>query len=306
MQEGREEEPWTPDRASYAHTESLSPYGWAWEFVRRNPEFRDEAFTHRARDKATGRPSITPCCSPDGSLWLVARRRVEAAERWGLHCFPNPDRNGLEASPFWTADLIDGELEAFIVPPTGPGYDVLPLSEIPGRKAMLIHMGERVRMLVAGAGYGETLASAAPEAPPTGDVEVALAVGGTRGFDAHIERLGAFIDYCREPARVAERMRESTARRLTDVLMVLDGVLAGRSYREVAHAFYAADEIAEDWRCDGPIKQRIRRIAARGDKLMRCGYRYLLAPQKGAPRVRGGRGVDCISAEIDTPPANAV
>ena len=50
--------------ADYADTVRLSASGWAWEFLRRNPEYRGEV----------GKPSPNP------------KDRASRGRRWGLFC----------------------------------------------------------------------------------------------------------------------------------------------------------------------------------------------------------------------------
>ncbi|MCC7483309.1 MAG: DUF2285 domain-containing protein [Hyphomicrobiales bacterium] len=77
------------------------------------------------------------------------------------------------------------------------------------------------------------------------------------------------------------KRRLSSARapsqRLCISLRVLDGRLAGASYREIAVALFGPDRVNKDWNGPGDhIKNRIRRAAQRGAVLMQGGYRALL------------------------------
>ena len=67
------------------------------------------------------------------------------------------------------------------------------------------------------------------------------------------------------------------AQRLSIALRVLDGRLAGASYRDIAVALFGPDRVNEDWNAPGDhLRNRIRRSAQRGDSLMQGGYRALL------------------------------
>ena len=67
------------------------------------------------------------------------------------------------------------------------------------------------------------------------------------------------------------------SQRLGISLRVLDGRLAGASYREIAIALFGPDRVNKDWNGPGDhIKNRIRRAAQRGAVLMQGGYRALL------------------------------
>lgn len=61
--------PWR-DAESYAYTRDLTPEGWAWEFLRRNPEYRAEYDAHvskrgeRAADLDAVRWGLVGFCDP--------------------------------------------------------------------------------------------------------------------------------------------------------------------------------------------------------------------------------------------------
>lgn len=67
------------------------------------------------------------------------------------------------------------------------------------------------------------------------------------------------------------------SQRLGISLRVLDGRLAGASYRDIAVALFGHDRVNEDWNASGDhLKNRIRRAAQRGNFLMQGGYKALL------------------------------
>ena len=62
--------------------------------------------------------------------------------------------------------------------------------------------------------------------------------------------------------------------RLYHALIALDESLAGKTYREIAITIYGEKRVAEDWQ--GPslfLKDRMRRLVAKGTELMKGGYR---------------------------------
>lgn len=56
------------DAESYAYTRHLTPEGWAWEFLRRNPKYRAECDAHASKrdDQAAG---------PDPARWGLVEFR---------------------------------------------------------------------------------------------------------------------------------------------------------------------------------------------------------------------------------------
>ena len=79
------------ETAAYDYLSRLSSDRWAWEYVRRNDDFRDDAATRTDDDISE--------MKADCADIRILRSRVPQtlAERWGLIFMPDPDLNGLEA-----------------------------------------------------------------------------------------------------------------------------------------------------------------------------------------------------------------
>lgn len=77
--------------------------------------------------------------------------------------------------------------------------------------------------------------------------------------------------------RPARRARERTDREL---LTVLDGRLAGKSWREIAVDLYGAHSVARQWHPDGWMRARVRRRGRKARALMESGYRELAAGRR--------------------------
>ena len=72
-------------------------------------------------------------------------------------------------------------------------------------------------------------------------------------------------------------LRDSKSQRLGVILRILDGRLAGASYREIAIVLFGRNRVECDWdQSDNHLKNRIRRAAQRGKFLMEGGYRNFL------------------------------
>ena len=71
------------------------------------------------------------------------------------------------------------------------------------------------------------------------------------------------------PATVQERLRQA--------LLALDGSLAGASYRQIATTIFGEDRVSEEWSAASRfLKERVRRLVAKGHALMNGGYRDLI------------------------------
>ena len=62
-----------------------------------------------------------------------------------------------------------------------------------------------------------------------------------------------------------------------ELLTVLDGRLAGKSWRETAVDLYGADAVTAEWHADSWMRAHVRRRGKKARMLMESGYRDLAA-----------------------------
>ena len=69
----------------------------------------------------------------------------------------------------------------------------------------------------------------------------------------------------------------ATHERLRQALLALDGSLAGVTYRQIATTIFGDERVRRDWDAASRfLKERTRRLVAKGRELMNGGYRDLL------------------------------
>ena len=88
--------------ADYDYLSRLSMDRWAWEYLRRNDEFRRDASV-RSKDDISER--MAPCAP---IRMLKARTSQTLAERWGLVLMPDPNKNGIDADVVWNRASLPG------------------------------------------------------------------------------------------------------------------------------------------------------------------------------------------------------
>jgi hypothetical protein len=241
--------------AAYFHSFPLPRPGWAWEFCRRHPDYR-AAVEHAGERNGHDDPT-------------------EAAAKWGLLLFENPDIHAGDALVFWRADAHPGMLHT--VPPrhrsdgnaidlwTAPDRRAIALSQA-GLVVLLERAGEIYRLLFenpAEIGNGRLVFDLHISSPPESLREIEAA----RGF------LASFLD---RPVRRAAV--DPLAPRLARYLQALDGRLAGASYAEIGRVVSAGDKATDGPDAHELMKGRGRHAAQRGLFLMNGGYRHLLLP----------------------------
>jgi len=240
---------WHPS-AAYLYVLHLDVPALAWEYLRRNPEYR--------------------------RVWQRHRRRPQyEAHRWGLRLLEDPTRDAREAHPDW---FPDPSSVVQVYPDADPTTDALlfQLWRIPGRKH-LTHDGKRLvlttqlvdrmlRMAISpaledGMAYAYVVRAGCQLRERWRAIEAELAV-----LDAANARCAAITT--NRPSRAAMlHMR---------TLQALDGTLAGASQRGVAEVLFGISAVAERWYDDGDLRAQVRRLIRREQTLMGGGYHRLL------------------------------
>jgi hypothetical protein len=238
---------WHPS-AAYLYVLHLDGPALAWEYLRRDQDYR--------RD------------------WLRRRRHPDAAQRWGLRLLEDPGLDARDAHPAW---FPDHDAVVQLYPDVDPPANVQPFEfwRIPGRK-QLIHDGRRLVLLARLPGCYLRLALAPMLDDGMAYIHAfrALPSPGARyrAFAGELDKLTA----ARAESTVTAKRRPSHTMLLElHTLQALDGTLAGASLRTVADVLYGPDAVAKNWHADGDLRARVRRLVQRGKKLMCGGYRRL-------------------------------
>lgn len=241
-------EHWYPT-AAYLYTLHLDGPALAWEYLRRNPDYR--------RD------------------WLRRRRRPDAAQAWGLRLLEDPALDARDAHPAWFPDH-DAVVQLLPDADPPPEAAVFEFWRVPGRK-QLIHDGKRLVLVSHWPGCCLRLALA----PGLEDgMAYHYATRACAAPCARYRTLAAELDALSAatvaaPAAAARSRPTPSAVLELHSLQALDATLAGASLREVAEGLFGTDIVVADWHKDSALRARVRRLVRRGEALMRGGYRSL-------------------------------
>ena len=239
---------WYPT-AAYLFVLWLDALALAWEYLRRNPDYRLDWLRHHRRLQAA----------------------QQAAQRWGLRLLEDPALDARDAHPAW---LPGSDAVVQLYPDADPPLDAAAFAfwHIPGHKHLL-HDGKGLALIARSPGRCLRFALA----PGLEDgMAVAYAHHGGAAAPARGHARGAAL------ANARPRPSHSALLEL-HTLQALDAALTGASLRDVAEGLFGVDAAA-GWYSDGGLRSKVRRLTRRGDALMRGGYRRLaqLAPlEKG-------------------------
>ncbi|HHA2757436.1 MULTISPECIES: DUF2285 domain-containing protein [Stenotrophomonas] len=230
---------WYPT-AAYLFVLWLDALALAWEYLRRNPDYRLDWLRHHRRLQAA----------------------QQAAQRWGLRLLEDPALDARDAHPAW---LPGSDAVVQLYPDADPPLDAAAFAfwHIPGHKHLL-HDGKGLALIARSS--GRCLRFALAPGLQDGMAVVHAYRGGTtapaRGYAP-----GAAISDAKPRPTPAALLELHT-------LQALDATLAGASLREVGEGLFGVDALA-DWYSDGGLRSKVRRLVRRGDALMRGGYRQL-------------------------------
>ena len=215
----RSAEHWYPT-AAYLYVLHLDDLGTAWEYLRRNPDYRLDWLRHHRRPKAA----------------------QQAAHRWGLRLLEDPALDARDAHPAW----LPGHVAVVQLYPDADPPQYAPAFtfwRIAGHK-QLLHDGKGLALMAHSPGHCLRFALA----PGLEDgMAVAYARRGGAAAPARNHALGAAW-LLRSPGRHPPRC-------LSYTLQALDATLAGASLREVAEGLFGGDAAA-DWYSDGGLRPR--------------------------------------------------
>ena len=226
---------WYPT-AAYLYVLWLDALALAWEYLRRHPDYRIDWQRLRRRPRAA----------------------QEAAQRWGLRLLEDPALDARDAHPAW---LPGHDAVVQLYPDADPPVDaeLFSLWRIPGHK-QLLHDGKGLVLIARSPGHCRRFL---------------LAPGLEDGIAVAYAYRGRGVTHAPDtPAPMARPRPPPAALLELHTLQALDATLAGASLREVGEGLFGADAVA-DWYSDGGLRSKVRRLARRGDALMRGGYRLL-------------------------------
>jgi hypothetical protein len=244
---------WHPP-AAYLYTLHLDGPALAWEYLRRNSEYRQDWRRHRHR---------------------ICRPNTAASRRWDLRLFEDPTHDARDALPDW---MPDPDRLLLIHPDDDPPPEALlfRLWLLPGRKH-LVHDGKR--LVLTSQLAGRMLRMVISPALEDGMAYTYAVRAGCqlcarwRGVEAELATLES--PNARLAAIATSRPSRTSLLHMR-TLQALDGTQAGASQREVAEVLFGTESVAARWHDDSDLRAQVRRLIRRGRTLTNGGYRRLL------------------------------
>jgi hypothetical protein len=213
----------------------------------------------------------------DGTRLLRLRRRFPRAERWGLYAFADPFIPARGSAVFWHLNALKRVVRLRAEPAKSSERAApLTLSDFKVERVAAIGVDNVPLVLMKGLGSYvpvEISGMAALTLPfrPVFEIDSLL------DLNAQTELLKRLQRFAEKSPTAASRPASAIDERLHHALIALDESLAGKTYRQIAITIFGEKRVAEEWQ--GPsqfLKDRTRRLVAKGTELMMGGYQDLL------------------------------
>lgn len=252
--------------SAYDYLWRLSPDRWAWEFLRRNGEFRRDAALRRDGEVSARR---APCL--DAAI-LRPRMAQTLAERWGLVLMPDPDKNGFDADAVWNRAAFPDQIEIYASARapnetcefwdrTAAVCSFTHVTDTTGREFLLIRRNGCVVQLRC---TGLSMLGLEP-------LRLKLIIPDVEGYERRVRlQRTAFEIYGEQPA-LSKPAWTKTTEVLRNCLVALDRLDQGASRRDIAVALYGDRRVREEW--NGPsMKHSVRYLVNKAEALRDGGY----------------------------------
>ncbi len=250
--------------------------GWAWECLRRNPDYARDF-----RCNLPGRPRAMTLTS--SAALLRQRRRFLDAEKWGLLTFADPAVPAPQADVFWTREALPGGIDVALSRVSGADAqtdidgDIILLHKIDCRRTILETANGAQHILLDGTRFWVQLNAA--QSTMIGDRgAVAIHIDGARHANKKLKSGAQLLElYRRTDGRLSAITARRNAKKIHKALIAYDIKAAGGSYKDIAIALVGEARVKEDW-IGGRrhLKDRAKRAFEPAQELIDGGYRRLL------------------------------
>ncbi len=253
---------WPGDQA-YRYLEDIGPAGLAWEWLRRDPEYR--------RLKPARR------CAGLAGVTLIEHAAYDVVSRWGCLNVEDPALPAPEGTILWSSAFDPSVLRCVAAPAAIGQVGAFDLEHC-GEKAVVAAGDAGTEHILIGGKSGGLRLDVLEGTLLQGPVSVRYDFSAVGDIKPLLAPLRAFHNICRtgrlslRPTRKRQRDR-----RVVDALRTYDALREGASIRDVGILLFGEQRVAEEWGALGEaLKSHSRRIIALARGMAGGGWRGLL------------------------------
>ena len=264
----------------YNYLWRMSQDRWAWEYLRRNEDFRDDAALSSTED-------ISEKQAPCANIRLL-RSRVpqKLAGRWGLVFMPDPNLNGIEADAVWLKTAFPDQVEVNCTPRSeGQSCDIWDRT-IP--HCDITHVTDRAQrefLLLRGNGCVAQVRCTGLSLLNLEPVRMKLQISDMEAYERKLKaQKDAMRIYGNDPD-IETPLWTKRTQMLRDGLIALDCLALGMTHREIAVVLYGKEAVDAEWGVTS-MKSTTRYLVNKANALRDGGYLVeLLGSQLGPSRL---------------------
>ena len=258
---------WERSLEDYAYATGLDRPGWAWEFLRRHPNYQLDWHSHKPN-------APKPRLHRSGATYCCLHQSCNAAEKWGLALFIDLQVTALEVGIHWHSDVMVREVFCFAKPANNNKIPTENISSFNGHTHILSFHG--IEHVIIQRGVISARLAVKGRSLLKGDCQLIYQIECLARVNLVHETL-TNLRRLKAVSQSPEPPLGQTELRLRECLVALDGHLAGRSYRDIAEVLYSPNRVKEVWTNETRhLKDKVRRAVAAGIDYMNGGYLKLL------------------------------
>ena len=252
----------------YDYLWKLSPDRWAWEYLRRNTNFRADAASRKDED-------VSERMAPCAPIRLLRSRVPQTfAHRWGLIIMPDPDLNGFDADVFWSRPVHPDQVEVHCSPMAETDTCSIFARTIPHCKATHLTDGQgREFLLLRGNGCVVQVRCTGLSLLGLEKVRLKMTISDMDAYERRLKvQKEAMEIYTASPEKETPLWSKRT-QILRDGLIALDCLELGMSRREIANVLYGKAAVDTEWPegC-GTMRDAIKYLVNKAESLRDGGY----------------------------------
>lgn len=249
-----------PSAGCYRYLDEARPADIAWEWLRRDPDYRRVGFD---TTRATA-----------GTLRSATRAPAECTARWGCLNLPDPGMSWREAPILWSAGVDPSVLKVVALPWSKKGSATS--CWLPRGTAATLVRGADCEHLLLRAGRDRVRIDVVSGTLLGGPVSLLLVLHGIGKIEPALGALRQILQLCQAvsspPVRSTGHQR---LRRQVTALRVCDALALGASIRDVGVMLFGFDRVRDEWPGEA-LKSQCRRLIALARAMAAGGYRDLL------------------------------
>lgn len=259
------------DINAYVYTDSLTDTDWAWEFLRRNPDYQRTCYENRHRSNL-----ITKHVS--GIRLYRDRRGGSQSRKWGLSMLTSPNLSALDTDIFWMQNALTHRVFATSsCLQSATAHSDLDLFRDQNCCAILCGIAsQKIIIRSRNATIDMKLIGVNILFQP---VQLQFQLDGFSSL-SHDTKTLIWTNNALKSFRSGDKksLTKTTKMHRMKYLIALDCAQIGGSLRDTAHVFQALGLTRLSWSASGDeaLKKQAWRCRNMGMKLMQGGYRSLL------------------------------